>query len=121
MTEIERIARKLCEATAPVWLGGMSPDFIMRDGKPLWTIQADTVLMVLEAIREPSEAMKRTGAHANEQSEYSGPDDFEPHAAAVWQAMVDVLLAEPTQASGAVGAPPRPSDPSNGANGPTGP
>ena len=90
MNGIERIARKLCEAAAPCALAGTSPDFLMTNGKPLWSIYVDSVAIVLQAIREPSEAML-IGARDWSRRKLGTPVGNEA-ATECWQAMLDALV-----------------------------
>lgn len=83
MSPLERAARALCE------LDNNPPGATMA-GKPLWMDYLPEVRAVVEAIREPSMAMRVAGRdgcaemHVFENTDPQGP----------WTAMIDALLAE---------------------------
>lgn len=91
---IERAARALSEnlAAQAEKLGFVSSDagrYPVLDG---CFDMDEATRAVLRAIREPSEAMVRTGG-----SQCNNPDDFEcdgDQAVATWQAMIDAALGE---------------------------
>ncbi|MBN9504970.1 MAG: hypothetical protein J0I69_02995 [Altererythrobacter sp.] len=78
MTPLERAARALCS------LDG-NPENATMEGKPLWQDYLPEARAVLEAIREPSDAMLEVDARRPDGSFY--PEDH-------WRAMIDAALEE---------------------------
>lgn len=74
---VERVARVICAQ-----FGERSPDFIDKR----WHLQIPVARAVLEAIREPTEAMVGAGYDCPI-IDYDGQDPKE-----VWQAMIDAAL-----------------------------
>lgn len=87
MTPIERAARALCENPSE------DPDEIvfMTDGTwiPRWKAELWRVKAVLQAIREPSEAMAKAGA-----DDLPGNTNDPLWVAQAWTAMIDKALEE---------------------------
>lgn len=86
MTPLERAARVLCE------FDGGDPDEVRHgEGRAWgrawlgWQAYASQARRVIEAIREPSEAMENAGTVQADRTAVVGP---------IWCAMVDALLNE---------------------------
>lgn len=84
MTPLERAARALCENPSE------DPDemIIMINGetRPRWRAEVWRVEAVLNAMREPSDAMERHAEYLNELNDGV--------ARAAWQAMIDAALTK---------------------------
>lgn len=99
MTPIERASRALASSHYAARFGKPSDDpHVVMNVDARWPDFEVTVRAVLQAIREPSEAMK-TGAEFSELTmSYGGENSFEylseENAADVWRGMVDAALAE---------------------------
>lgn len=85
MDPIEKAARALCQ------LQGENGDDI-TSGSPRWTHYRAQVLLVVDALREPSQAMKEAGSEIirHDGSEESSMG-HESDAANVWRFMIDML------------------------------
>lgn len=90
---VERIARVLCERS------GKNPDNTdggsgfggaSRVGEPAWEAWADDARAVIEAMREPTEAMEAAGDACDEPSELGTCADASTH----WAAMIAAALKD---------------------------
>lgn len=88
MTPIERAARALCKLEG-------NPENIRFEGKPMWQSYVPQALAVVEALHEPSQAMREGGA---EIIRALCPDHstqvIEDDSANVWRLMIDVMRKE---------------------------
>ena len=83
MTKLEEVARAICEAI------------------PFGVDQADAAKAAraaIEALREPTEAMKEAGAYGPTSFSYGDDNSFsyigEDDARSCWQSMIDAILKE---------------------------
>lgn len=84
MNPLERAARALCT------LDG-NPENAKMDGKPLWQDYLPEARAVIEAIREPSEAMQVAGVNA---PNYLEDQSSRRGCTNIYATMIDALLEE---------------------------
>lgn len=66
-----------------------------RNGEPWRSLYRETVVLVLKAMREPSEAQRACGLMAGWSGVIEGiPEDEKDAAADLWRRMIDALLSE---------------------------
>ena len=78
---VERIARAICEVAR------VSPEH--------WRIYADYARAVLQAVREPTPAMRKAG-EVEMKARHPNLDSFnDPYVDSTWKAMIDAALKDP--------------------------
>lgn len=92
MTMVERVARAICAAD------GHDPDGPPIDEYPSaiypWAVYRNLAKAAIEAMREPSEEMKKAGEHAEISDSYGEYYVSADNAADIFRAMVDAALKE---------------------------
>lgn len=89
MTPLERAARAMYDNVQPEW------DWDDPDAELLRRMYLDNARAALNAVREPTDAMKSAGA---EVTRFIAPDEgdgaYESEAANTWRFMISALLSE---------------------------